>query len=115
MPHDWKIYRTRFLVRARQLTQPVAFIDAHGREHNGRAGDYLVESSDGPRISAREIFEDVYVALESAESTASRSLSQPATPLAAGEPGFSCAANGAHRIVDLAPIQPAAEQVNLPV
>ena len=56
------VYRTRFLVCARRLTQPLTFVDALGREHTGQVGDYLVESSDGTlRITTREIFEDVYV------------------------------------------------------
>jgi hypothetical protein len=60
----WKIYRTRFLIKARQLTQPLLFVDALGREHRGEPGDYLVESSDGARrIAPRLIFEDVYVAM----------------------------------------------------
>jgi hypothetical protein len=60
----WKIYRTRFLIKARQLTQPLIFVDALGREHRGQPGDYLVESSDGARrIAPRLIFEDVYVAM----------------------------------------------------
>jgi hypothetical protein len=59
---DWNIYRTRFLVKAKQLTHPVSFIDALGREHSGQSGDYLVEWSDGSRrVAPREIFEDVYV------------------------------------------------------
>ena len=59
---EWNIYRTRFLVKAKQLTRPISFIDALGREHNGQAGDYLVEWSDGSRrVAPREIFEDVYV------------------------------------------------------
>ena len=62
--HGWQIYRTRFLIRAKQLTAPLEFRDALGREHCGQAGDYLVESSDGThRIAPREIFEDVYVAM----------------------------------------------------
>jgi hypothetical protein len=61
---DWHVYRTRFLVRARQLTEPLLFVDSLGREHQGDIGDYLVESSDGTRrIAPREIFEDVYVAM----------------------------------------------------
>lgn len=65
MSDDWKIYRTRFLVRAKQLTQPLAFTDPLGREHQGLAGDYIVESSEGLlRIAPKEIFEDVYVAME---------------------------------------------------
>lgn len=59
---DWKIYRTRFLIKARQLDAPLGFTDPLGREHHGRKGDYLVESSDGlQRIAPREIFEDIYV------------------------------------------------------
>jgi hypothetical protein len=61
---SWTIYRTRFLVRARQLTEPLFFTDALGREHSGLPGDYLVESSPGfRRITPRAIFEDVYVPL----------------------------------------------------
>ncbi|HXM19981.1 MAG TPA: hypothetical protein VN948_01785 [Terriglobales bacterium] len=64
----WKIYRTRFLIKAQQLTQPLVFVDALGREHCGQAGDYLVESSDGSRrIAPRLIFEDVYVAIGPAD------------------------------------------------
>jgi hypothetical protein len=59
---DWKVYRTRFLVRAKQLTEPLFFVDALGREHHGKKGDYLVESADGcRRIAPQELFEDVYV------------------------------------------------------
>lgn len=65
MPDDWNIYRTRFLVRAKRLTQPVVFTDPLGREHRGKPGDYLVESSEGLlRVAPREIFEDIYVVLE---------------------------------------------------
>jgi len=59
---EWNIYRTRFLIKAKQLTQPFAFVDALGREHSGQTGDYLVESTDGSRrIAPRQIFEDIYV------------------------------------------------------
>jgi hypothetical protein len=59
---QWTVYRTRFLVRARQLTEPLVFTDALGREQSGRPGDYLVESSDGiRRITTQAIFEDIYV------------------------------------------------------
>lgn len=65
MSNDWNIYRTRFLVRAKQLTGPLAFTDPLGREHRGRPGDYLVQSSNGLlRIAPQEIFEDVYVVME---------------------------------------------------
>lgn len=61
----WTVYRTRFVVRARQLTHPLVFTDALGREHSGQSGDYLVESSQGfRRITPRELFEDIYVPLE---------------------------------------------------
>jgi hypothetical protein len=66
---DWNTYRTRFLVRARQLTEPLAFTDPLGREHRGSPGDYLVQSSEGLlRIAQREIFEDVYVVMETAHA-----------------------------------------------
>ena len=62
---DWNIYRTRFLVRAKQLTESRTFTDPLGREHHGRPGDYLVQSSNGLlRVAPREIFEDVYVIME---------------------------------------------------
>ncbi|HEY7351794.1 MAG TPA: hypothetical protein VH596_03400 [Terriglobales bacterium] len=65
MSDDWHVYRTRFLVRAKQLTQPLSFKDALGREHSGSPGDYLVQSSEGLfRIAPRGIFEDIYVMLE---------------------------------------------------
>ncbi len=60
----WNIYRTRFLVRARQLTEPLAFIDSFGREHSGQSGDYVVETCGGiRRITSRALFEDIYVPL----------------------------------------------------
>jgi len=71
----WKIYRTRFLVKAQQLNQPFVFVDALGREHHGQAGDYLVESSDGSRrIAQRMIFEDIYVAMGPADQDRPTSL-----------------------------------------
>ena len=64
MSSEWKIYRTRFLTRARQLTTSMEFIDHLGRQHSGQAGDYLVESSNGVRrITPRAMFEDIYVEL----------------------------------------------------
>jgi len=59
---QWKTYRTRFLVKARQLDTSLSFIDNLGRQHSGRKGDYLVESSEGViSIAPRQIFEDIYV------------------------------------------------------
>jgi hypothetical protein len=62
MASEWTTYRTRFLIKAKQLDAPLTFVDAIGREHSGQKGDYLVLSSDGSRrIAPREIFEDIYV------------------------------------------------------
>ena len=59
---QWKTYRTRFLVKAKQLNSSLSFIDHLGRQHCGRKGDYLVESCDGViSIAPRQIFEDIYV------------------------------------------------------
>jgi hypothetical protein len=59
---EWKTYRTRFLVKAKQLSSSLSFTDHLGRQHCGRKGDYLVESNDGVlSIAPRQIFEDVYV------------------------------------------------------
>jgi hypothetical protein len=63
---EWNTYRTRFLVKAKQLSSTLSFTDALGRHHFGRKGDYLVESSDGViSIAPRRIFEDIYVAMSS--------------------------------------------------
>jgi hypothetical protein len=85
---EWKTYRTRFLVKAKQLNSNFSFIDALGRQHSGRKGDYLVESSDGVvSITPRRIFEDIYVPIMGDEgspqtcaealSRTSRKVSQP--------------------------------------
>ena len=61
---EWKTYRTRFLVKAKQLSSTLTFVDHLGRQHCGRKGDYLVESSDGVlSIAPRRIFEDIYVSM----------------------------------------------------
>lgn len=61
---EWKTYRTRFLVKAKQLSAHLTFIDHLGRQHCGGKGDYLVESSDGVlSIAPRRIFEDIYVSM----------------------------------------------------
>lgn len=66
--NPWITYRTRFLVKGKQLTASLTFTDALGRQHSGRKGDYLVESSDGVlRIAPRQIFEDIYVPLLAGE------------------------------------------------
>jgi hypothetical protein len=61
MSDAWNTYRTRFLVKARQLAEPMTFTDVLGREHHGNPGDYVVQSAHGLRIAPREVFEDVYV------------------------------------------------------
>jgi hypothetical protein len=68
MSDVWNTYRTRFLVQAKQLTEPLIFTDVLGREHSGAVGDYLVQSSHGLRVAPREIFEDVYVVFERQEN-----------------------------------------------
>ncbi len=63
--NPWTTYRTRFLVKAKQLPSSLTFTDSLGRQHSGRKGDYLVESADGVlRIAPRQIFEDIYVPLQ---------------------------------------------------
>ena len=83
---QWTVYRTRFLVRAQQLTAPLVFTDALGREQSGQPGDYLVETSEGMRrITAQALFEDIYVPLsqnknDGALATLSRPVSRAAPP-----------------------------------
>lgn len=77
-PNEWITYRTRFLVKAKQLQYSLSFTDALGRQHAGRKGDYLVESSDGVlRIAPRQIFEDVYVAMSAKPEESPASLPLP--------------------------------------
>jgi hypothetical protein len=65
--NEWSTYRTRFLIKAKQLTSPLKFVDALGREHKGKKGDYLMEWCDGVRrIVPKQFFEDVYVPMDSA-------------------------------------------------
>jgi hypothetical protein len=67
---DWKTYRTKYLVKAKKLTDKYNIIDSTGRVLVGQPGDYLVESSDGSVRIAREVFEAVYVELETEEALA---------------------------------------------
>ncbi len=61
----WKVYRTKYLIKAKQLSEKCTIVDDSGKVSAGDSGDYLVESSDGSlRISRRDVFEDVYVELE---------------------------------------------------
>ena len=72
-PAEWKTYRTRFLVKAKQLSSSLSFVDPLGRQHSGRKGDYLVESSDGVvSIAPRQIFEDIYVPIAREDDTPER-------------------------------------------
>lgn len=74
---QWKTYRTRFLVKAKQLSSTLVFTDSLGRRHAGRKGDYLVESFDGVlSIAPRQIFEDIYVSIP--PITAGSQLDEPA-------------------------------------
>lgn len=80
---QWKTYRTRFLVKAKQLNSGLSFIDHLGRQHCGRKGDYLVESCDGVlSIAPKQIFEDIYVAMTAKRRPGSASRSQPDLPAA---------------------------------
>jgi hypothetical protein len=66
---EWKTYRTRFLVKAKQLSSHFTFVDHLGRQHCGGKGDYLVESSDGVlSIAPRRIFEDIYVSMSNQDT-----------------------------------------------
>jgi hypothetical protein len=76
--NPWITYRTRFLVQAKQLTTSLTFTDVLDRQHSGRKGDYLVESSDGVlRIAPRQIFEDIYVPLLAEPQPASEPITPP--------------------------------------
>ncbi len=61
----WQVYRNKCLIRAKQLTRALTFVDSLGREHRGKKGDYLVESDAGTRrIWPRQLFEDSHVCME---------------------------------------------------
>ena len=77
--NPWITYRTRFLVKAQQLTTTLDFTDILGRQHSGREGDYLVESSDAIlRVVPRQIFEDIYVpVLSGQDETSARPNTAP--------------------------------------
>ncbi|MGC1372550.1 MAG: hypothetical protein WA824_10475 [Candidatus Sulfotelmatobacter sp.] len=80
--NSWITYRTRFLVKAKQLTTSLTFTDLLGRQHSGRKGDYLAEFSDGVlRILSREFFEDVYVPMTADQSQVQTNPGIPAMPL----------------------------------
>jgi len=86
--YPWNVYRTRFLVQARQLTEPLVFTDALGREHSGQVGDYLVEFREGVRrITPREAFEDIYVPLESPRTVSDRSVQTGRPPVRISQSG----------------------------
>ena len=75
MSDVWNTYRTRFLVKAKQLTEPMTCTDVLGREQHGQRGDYIVESAHGLRIAPREVFEDVYVLFREEEAVLPGKLS----------------------------------------
>jgi hypothetical protein len=84
LENQWTVYRTRFLVRARQLTETLVFTDALGREQSGRPGDYLVESTEGVRrITTQTLFEDIYVPVAPNDDGAPDA---PARPVARASP-----------------------------
>lgn len=86
---EWKTYRTRFLVKAKQLSSALSFVDHLGRQHCGRKGDYLVESFDGVlSIAPRRIFEDIYVPM-STDETAAVETAVADSDLDSGKSSFS--------------------------
>jgi hypothetical protein len=90
---EWKSYRTRFLVNAKQLNSALSFVDHLGRQHRGCKGDYLVESSDGViSIAPRRVFEDIYVPMPQPQGA------DKVEPLAAAERPIRKEAAGGHAI-----------------
>ncbi len=65
---NWKLYRTRFLSKAKRLDQVCHVTDNYGRVQEGLPGDYLVKGSDDSlRIVPAHVFEDIYTEFEAAE------------------------------------------------
>jgi hypothetical protein len=80
MKVPWITYRTRFLIKAKQLSTSLTFVDLLGRHQSGRKGDYLVESADGVlSIAPRQIFEDIYVPLQASQTPAQADTTQEYT------------------------------------
>ena len=75
---EWKTYRTRFLIKAKQLNSNLSFVDNLGRQQSGRKGDYLVESWEGVvSIAPRQIFEDIYVAMVGEDMAGEEFVAKP--------------------------------------
>jgi hypothetical protein len=90
---EWKTYRCRFLIRAKKLSRSLAFVDALGREHRGKKGDYLVESANGAqRIWPRQLFEDAHVLFDSADAPRLPEISQASSQSSSAPPK-----KGSHR------------------
>src|SRR5271155_4036165 len=86
-PNPWITYRTRFLVKAKQLTTSLTFIDLLGRHQSGRKGDYLVESAEGVlSIAPRQIFEDIYVPVLASEMSSQEQMTSQPKPTRQYEP-----------------------------
>ncbi len=80
---EWKVYRTRYLVRALRLSETTVVLNEIGQFQTGQPGDYLVQCSDGSqRISPRHVFEDVYVEMTPADlfETPAQALKIPVQP-----------------------------------
>ena len=87
--NPWITYRTRFLVKAKQLNTSLVFTDILGRQHSGQKGDYLVESNEGVlSIAPRQIFEDIYVPLPPSEEPLSEPGERASASSRAATPGF---------------------------
>ena len=79
--NPWITYRTRFLVKAKQLTTSLTFIDLLGRHQSGRKGDYLVESAEGVlSIAPRQIFEDIYVPVLASQTASQEQMTDQPRP-----------------------------------
>jgi hypothetical protein len=90
MKSPWITYRTRFLIKAKQLSTSLTFVDFLGRHHSGRKGDYLVESADGVlSIAPRQIFEDIYVPLQAGETPAQEDTMKENTQQPSPEPQYA--------------------------
>jgi hypothetical protein len=73
----WQVYRSKFLIQAKQLTEPLAFVDALGREQRGEKGDYLVDSNGILRIWPEGLFESAYALLDPAPCPLLTSMAEP--------------------------------------
>jgi hypothetical protein len=82
----WQVYRSKFLIQAKQLAEPLSFVDALGREQRGDKGDYLVDSNGILRIWPQALFESAYALLDPAPCPLLMSMAEPHNRLAHSAP-----------------------------